>query len=93
GHFSDPLGGMTLSANSYYEVSKALKQSNAGVIFSLEGGYNLDALAESVYATLSPFFDLEIKLEEPRTADERITKYVDSKLTAAKKRISEYWDV
>ncbi len=93
GHFNDPLGGMMLSANCYCEISKALKQSNAGVIFSLEGGYSLEALAESVYATLSPFFDLEMKLEESRTEDETITKYVDSKLVATKKMLSEYWDV
>lgn len=93
GHFSDPLGGMMLSTNCYYEISKTLKQLDTGVIFSLEGGYNFEALADSVYATLSPFFDLEINLEEPKAEDPMVTKYVDSKLTAAKKRVSKYWDV
>lgn len=92
-HYKDPLGGMALSANCYYEISKALKQSGAGVIFSLEGGYNLEALAESVYATISPFFDLEPDLEESITEDATVTKYVDSKLIAAKRRLSEYWNV
>lgn len=92
-HYKDPLGGMALSANCYYEISKALKQSGAGVIFSLEGGYNLEALAESVYATISPFFDIEPDLEESITEDATVTKYVDSKLIAAKRRLSEYWNV
>lgn len=93
GHYSDPLGGMTLSANCYYEISKALKQSEAGVIFSLEGGYNLKALTESVYAAIAPFFDLEVDFEEPGTEDATVTRYTDSKLIAAKKIISEYWNV
>jgi acetoin utilization deacetylase AcuC-like enzyme len=93
GHQRDPLGGMVLSANCYYEISKALNQSDAGVIFSLEGGYNLEALAESVHATLAPFFDLEVSPEEPKIEDATVTRYTDSKLIAAKKMLSEYWNV
>ena len=93
GHYSDPLGGMLLSAKCYFEISKVLKQLNAGVIFSLEGGYNLEALAESVYATIAPFHDIEIDFAESKAEDKAVTRYTDSKLNAAKKIISEYWSV
>lgn len=93
GHFSDPLGGMALSKDCYYEISRALKQSNAGIIFSLEGGYNLQALAESVYSSIAPFIDVEMECKEPQPEDETITNYVDSKIIAAKKRLHEYWSV
>lgn len=93
GHFNDPLGGMVLTANSYYEISRALKKSGAGVIFALEGGYNLSALSNSVYATLSPFFNLEMEPEESRPEDISVTRYAESKLIAAKKGFSKYWDI
>jgi acetoin utilization deacetylase AcuC-like enzyme len=93
GHHSDPLGGMLLSANCYYEISKALKQSNVGVTFTLEGGYNLEALAGSVYATIAPFYDIEMDFADSKAEDGAVTRYTDSKLIAAKKIISEYWNV
>jgi acetoin utilization deacetylase AcuC-like enzyme len=93
GHYADPLGGMQLSPKCYYEISKALKGSNVGVTFTLEGGYSLKALAKSVYATIAPFYDLEMNFEESRAEDIAVTRYTDSKLNAAKKIISEYWSV
>ncbi len=93
GHHSDPLGGMLLSEKCYYEISKALKEQDVGVTFTLEGGYNLEALARSVYATIAPFYDIEMDFEESKAEDAAVTRYTDSKLIAAKKIISEYWDV
>jgi acetoin utilization deacetylase AcuC-like enzyme len=93
GHQNDPLGGMILSSKCYYEISKALKKSGAGVIFSLEGGYNLEALAESVHASIAPFYDLEMEFGESTSEDKTVTRYIDSKLNAVKKTVSENWSV
>ena len=64
-----------------------------GVIFSLEGGYNLEALAESVHSSIAPFYDLDMEFEEQAGADETITRYIDSKLKAVKKTIREQWSI
>jgi acetoin utilization deacetylase AcuC-like enzyme len=58
GHLDDPLAGMRLSTGGYAAITgriKSLVEECCGgkVVFCLEGGYNLRALAESVAATFS----------------------------------------
>ncbi len=92
-HYSDPLGGMCLSSKCYYEIAKKLKLcTKAGIIFGLEGGYNVDALANSVFATLAALFELgEESTEAPLEENERITSYVSSKIEAIKEHLLNYW--
>jgi acetoin utilization deacetylase AcuC-like enzyme len=56
-HKDDPLANMLLVENDYAELSRIVKQfalaGNTPIISALEGGYNLDALANSVYVHLS----------------------------------------
>lgn len=86
-HHSDPLGGLELSHSCYYEVAQRLKANNTGIIFALEGGYNLEGLARSVYATLIPIFDLKDEvLEAPWEEDPRISQYVDSRIAIIKEK-------
>ncbi|EQA38626.1 histone deacetylase family protein [Leptospira inadai serovar Lyme str. 10] len=53
-HKQDPLGGMSLSTNAFSEFTRSVKeaafQSGSKIISFLEGGYDLQALAESVEA-------------------------------------------
>lgn len=46
-HRDDPLGGMRLTEESFFTMTR-LVQRAAPVVSVLEGGYNLDALAQSV---------------------------------------------
>jgi acetoin utilization deacetylase AcuC-like enzyme len=87
-HHTDPLGGMNLSHGCYYTLTRRLMRStSAGIIFCLEGGYNLDALAKGVYATMAALFNLgESEFEEPRVEDEGVTKYVDSRIAILKEK-------
>jgi acetoin utilization deacetylase AcuC-like enzyme len=53
GHMLDPLSGINLSTTMYGKMTRLLKESakrhcNGRIVSLLEGGYNLDALAESV---------------------------------------------
>ncbi len=91
-HRDDPLAGMKLSTNCYYEISKDLKALKSKLVFSLEGGYNLAALANSVLSAVSPLFDLPFEAEAPSSEDDRITSYVNSKITATKNLLSKYWE-
>jgi acetoin utilization deacetylase AcuC-like enzyme len=55
-HKDDPLANMNLTEDDFAEMTKVIKSfaDNKGlnIISVLEGGYNLDALAKSVYAHL-----------------------------------------
>ncbi|EMJ97539.1 histone deacetylase [Leptospira sp. WS58.C1] len=57
GHKRDPLAGMNLSTNAFAEFTRlvlsATKQIGAKTVSFLEGGYDLDALAESVEAHIA----------------------------------------
>ena len=57
GHFADPLAWMSLSCAGYYELALMLRQAaeelcGGRIVFSLEGGYDLKALAWGVRACL-----------------------------------------
>lgn len=57
-HVEDPIGGFEMSTEGFYEISKIIVQlanesCNGKLLSSLEGGYNLKALARSVTAHLS----------------------------------------
>lgn len=56
-HFADPLAGMMLSVAGYYNLAKTIWElgqelCNGRVVFALEGGYRLDALAWAVLSCL-----------------------------------------
>jgi acetoin utilization deacetylase AcuC-like enzyme len=55
GHFADSLAWMSLSCAGYYELALMLRQAaeelcGGRIVFSLEGGYDLTALAWGVRA-------------------------------------------
>lgn len=88
-HHSDPLGGLELSHSCYYEVSKRLMNHAPGLIYALEGGYNLEALPKSVYATLMPLFNLKGEpLEPPMEENPAITRYVERRIEAIKEKFN-----
>jgi len=56
-HWDDPIGGLRVTTEGFYNITKTinkLSQEVCGgkIVSSLEGGYNLKALAESVEAHL-----------------------------------------
>jgi acetoin utilization deacetylase AcuC-like enzyme len=55
-HEKDPLGGMRLTSNGFAHMAECIKDiakdTGRGPCYVLEGGYHLDALAESVSKTI-----------------------------------------
>lgn len=55
-HQDDPLSSLKLNARTYFELSRQLKEAanhlDSSLIFSLEGGYNHQALSQSIEACL-----------------------------------------
>lgn len=55
GHKDDPMGYLRLDEEVYFAMSRDLKGLGCPVLFVLEGGYNADALARCVVATIGPW--------------------------------------
>jgi acetoin utilization deacetylase AcuC-like enzyme len=88
-HAADPLGGMSLEADSFgcfaaHLASLAREISAAPPVFVLEGGYNLGALTESVAATIQ---GIEERQDAPweYTGDSRPVE-------AARKVLAPLWE-
>lgn len=61
-HWSDPIGGMQVTVTGFALMTERLKKlaselCEGRMFFTLEGGYNLEALAQSVVATLQVMAD------------------------------------
>lgn len=61
-HEFDPLSSIRLSSNMYYQFTRLLqgiarKHSEGRIIAILEGGYNLDSLAEGAKGVIQAFID------------------------------------
>jgi acetoin utilization deacetylase AcuC-like enzyme len=75
-HRGDPLGGMNLSTKGFGAMAGVVKEiadtcCPGRLMATLEGGYNLDTLSDSVVAVLQAFQGQGSKLttvEDPRVA-------------------------
>ncbi|MEW6258503.1 MAG: histone deacetylase [Thermodesulfobacteriota bacterium] len=64
-HFRDPLGGMQVDGNGFAKMTRSIMTlaaeiCNGRLVLILEGGYDIDALAESVSAVLMQLCRSEI---------------------------------
>ncbi|WP_026097672.1 histone deacetylase family protein [Baaleninema simplex] len=55
----DPLAGLYLNPEDYTELTEQCLQITEHILFGLEGGYDLDALAEAVVRTIEPCLIVE----------------------------------
>ena len=96
GHYADPLGGLTMSSQGYVDAYllphvMAGMMGLGGATYFLEGGYNIDALAEVVWGVHEGFGgrDLEFELDEVRDKEGLGTDIVDQVVRVHK----GYWDL
>jgi acetoin utilization deacetylase AcuC-like enzyme len=73
-HYADPLGGLTLSSRAFAETylvghELARDLGLGGAAYFLEGGYNIDALAEVVWGTHEGFSGRSIPYAFDQVAD------------------------
>jgi acetoin utilization deacetylase AcuC-like enzyme len=84
-HRDDPLAQCQLNATAFAEMAASLRDVAAelgiGVLVCLEGGYAIDALADSVSATIAAFTDTTL---DPRVAP-------SGPATAHRERLAERW--
>ena len=91
-HASDPLAGMRLSSRAFGVLTEVIKGAVGGggrIVVSLEGGYSLDALAESVQYVLEALrdeFGGGVPEAEARAA-------VRNRVAEVKRVQREYWEL
>ncbi len=66
-HWRDPLASMNLTVQGYYKMAARLravaKHVNAPVAIVLEGGYDLDAIAHGMIATMKGLLDRPLPID------------------------------
>ncbi len=94
-HQLDPLGMLKLSTRCYYDITERLVNKANGIIYVLEGGYNLNALSSSVYACMQAMFKLEEGEEYVATSQESpsVEKIVEGRIKELKSMLSDYWSI
>jgi len=80
-HRDDPLANMDLSNEAYVSIMQRLRTAadrvSAGrIVAALEGGYNLDALAASVEASIEPLLSESVACEPAPAAGARVETYL-----------------
>jgi acetoin utilization deacetylase AcuC-like enzyme len=75
-HAMDPIGDMEISSSGFGALAGLIRDAaveiNAPVVYSLEGGYNLDALRDSVKAVIDV-----MKGDSAPRIEERLTSEID----------------
>lgn len=70
-HSKDPLTNLSLTANGYYQLSKRLLDlRESGIVFTLEGGYNINTIGKLAYTVVCAL------LGKPRPFPEKLPKQV-----------------
>ena len=95
-HYMDPLGGLSLTSPGYIALSDGLlalarKLCGGAIAFTLEGGYNVKALAEVVAGTVASFEGKKVRYEFFRSADEKCTGRLA--VDQAVRALREHWPV
>ena len=94
-HENDPLAGMALSSQAYGMMAKIVKEiaeqyCEGKIVLMLEGGYNLDALAEAVFNVLDTLAGWGMSSPEKK---EGVLLRQNSKnaVEMQKERLKEFW--
>jgi acetoin utilization deacetylase AcuC-like enzyme len=96
GHYADPLAGLTVSSPGYVDAYltghlMAQERGLGGATYFLEGGYDLDALAEVVWGVHEGFSGRAI---DYRLTDVKDTRAEGSDIVDNVVRIhKDYWDL
>jgi acetoin utilization deacetylase AcuC-like enzyme len=95
-HYMDPLGSLTLSSQGYIGIIKRIEDMakelcDNRISFYLEGGYDVNALAEIIAGIVATFEDKEIEYRYTDVRDDdRVGRSVVDKVA---KTLLPYWDL
>ena len=93
-HYKDPIGGMLVTCDGLIGLTERIKSvtPRGRVIACLEGGYDLQALADSVLAISGSLFDFSTGIDEDEI-DGGISGNVIDRVDTAAKIQSSFWQM
>ncbi len=93
-HYADPIGGMCVTANCFRELTERIKtfSPEGQVLAVLEGGYDLEALANSTLAICGSLFGFDTSFAE-EDVELGISKDVRARVEKVKEIQARYWDL
>ncbi|MDD1720941.1 MAG: histone deacetylase [Euryarchaeota archaeon] len=93
-HYADPIGGMCATANCFRELTERIKtvSPEGQVIAVLEGGYDLEALANSTIAICGSLFGFATSFVE-EDVELGISQDVRARVEKVKEIQARYWDL
>ena len=93
-HRLDPLLDLELSANTYFELGKILKENFINVFATLEGGYNIDVLPKCFYNFLDGINGKPKTYSEDPTESTILTmEMFELDLDKLIKNLKPYWHI
>lgn len=95
-HFGDPLGGMRVSVRGFTEMTRIVKgiadeHCNGRLVLSLEGGYNIRALAYSVLAIINVMSNLGLQVKDPIGTSDYPEPSILDRLEKIRETHKAYW--
>ena len=96
-HVADPLASMNVTSRGFGLFTSLIKDiagknSNGRIVMALEGGYNLDAVAESALSVFSSLLSDESKLRV-KESEIRASEQVRRRVEEVKEVQRRYWDI
>ncbi len=96
-HENDPLAGMALTSQGYGMMAGIMKEiadehCDGKIVLLLEGGYNLNALSESVFNVLNTLAGWDME-PEGKPGDDHVRDSTWSRINTVKDKLKEYWPV
>ncbi|MCS7299746.1 MAG: histone deacetylase [Spirochaetia bacterium] len=90
-HYSDPLGGMTLTDVGFRNIANTLIKSapEGKTVFILEGGYNVQTLPSTVYTVVQEL----ISTSEENIITPTISETTENILENVYRYINDYWGI
>ncbi len=93
-HYADPIGGMCVTADCFRELTERVKSFSpeGQIVAVLEGGYDLQALANSTLAICGSLFGFATSFAE-EVITPGISKDVRERVDKVREIQADYWDL
>lgn len=93
-HYADPIGGMLVTSDGFRGLTERIKSvtPQGKVVACLEGGYNLQALADSVLAICGSMFNFPTRIDDD-PINQGVLKDVRDPVEKVITIQSEYWQL
>ncbi len=94
-HIFDPLGQQQISTAGFRDLTKSITElrdkTKSNIICFLEGGYNTEALAESVITTMDVLENGSTSYDTIKRTMDEDSNQVDERIYDVKKHFAQYW--